>query len=1236
MAIMKQIKGLQPIFSKIALFFYQHNMIIMAILVIILFVLIVLLIIYLAIKKPLDNILMKAADYMFSPSPKSVGLLGRKMSNFLSDRDKKIILRLFDKINNSYSVSIIINGKSICNGLDPYKLEETKNLSTFIMEKNALILVQDGDLSLVDKILQQLKSYIPLPSWIITVMEEKENLEDHKTLYRELGEIIKKHFLSPPNCFLIYYEGGTKNPVENPSHTNISLAEEEFTQSPILIGKDYQVDYSFLIGQFDKDKWKTGFNLLSRSFFNGFALEIQETIIKNLEENLQYGMGKNIEITALLLLIHPISQSDYFGNFSNFIYANRNTTEVKFLDNPRLRFIQKIYRIILVGTILYFLQHLLLSQFEYQKLIKLIDKGNQILFNQTRQSLGSTAVPEEEQLKIAREFVSSVIKVKLSHIKTIGQEENLVSLGQYFSKVYSSSIVNIYKRKINSLLQEIEDNTEMLIKTDGKIPDYSIKSMKDMPGMIHWQIMMEKIKQLDFLLVELRHMFSYDNNDASSMVYVEKRINSVISKNQVYTKGESKEIPLLIHKAMEKVQLNITNILDIMANSLMNKNILRKKQDLHRVLAAITADYVDQKQTVSFNTIEYLFQEMQEFIDMINTDFYVFLDKNQFSFPINIEEDINFLTKKSYFNQYIRDRMEKSMTAKLQNYKAILFNLNHTFLSSTNLHGNREEFLNSGDTNINLIYEALKTILSDEFVQILKNSVPERYKPITQQTIDQSSVIWDLKKIESMGKIVEVYSTFYEKWNSFNNNMFLFVLNKLLNNNFIKLIQWTMDQAVILDKLDKANIQIQRENLRESMEIFKEMIRNNGNILNYVPLIKKVVYQQMKIIAKLLLDSFNSLWFTNIHPENWNGNEPILKTVAGVSDPNLLNKVFVKDFSILDNTLTSEIIPYIDIVVEQKILIEQELPYEISTLGDIMNQISLYKNQEDNDIKNLEQQLLDYDKMQAYDLFKLENRKCSSSGNIFEIISDNLHNVLVQKAKTTVRINKINEYNNIVEFFNNRCSNKVPFVSTGVDSVTLEDLNTLKNMTINLDQIILILQGETDKLGNTKKINALAFLSFLQEFFSTVAVGTNYARVKFTMELQYEEEGTANDAVIMRWHTYFGEKESHNNKLLENISIGHGDRCQILMDIAKDSSIEVVEYKKIIPLERGCLIFSDNHWGIWRFIGSYYFKDNGDSIILAVKVPIIVCQSPLEQEWIITYIKVSKLPFFPGKAQYYK
>ena len=151
------------------------------------------------------------------------------------------------------------------------------------------------------------------------------------------------------------------------------------------------------------------------------------------------------------------------------------------------------------------------------------------------------------------------------------------------------------------------------------------------------------------------------------------------------------------------------------------------------------------------------------------------------------------------------------------------------------------------------------------------------------------------------------------------------------------------------------------------------------------------------------------------------------------------------------------------------------------------------------------------------------------------------------------------------------------------------------------------------------------WLQKLQGFFNGIEIVSTGIRVNYNVNLQTAESSAANNNLIMRWHSNVGNKETTTNKELSG-TITNNDKWEILMDVVNDNSISVVEFDKIVPLNRGCLIFSNDQWGFWQFIGKYLFKENENDFILQIKIPIIVKTNGVQQQWIIAYVQVKKIP----------
>jgi hypothetical protein len=147
----------------------------------------------------------------------------------------------------------------------------------------------------------------------------------------------------------------------------------------------------------------------------------------------------------------------------------------------------------------------------------------------------------------------------------------------------------------------------------------------------------------------------------------------------------------------------------------------------------------------------------------------------------------------------------------------------------------------------------------------------------------------------------------------------------------------------------------------------------------------------------------------------------------------------------------------------------------------------------------------------------------------------------------------------------------------------------------------------------------------LNDFFNAIEIVNNNIGLKYNLQLQITDPNQLNNHLIMRWHTHIGEKETHNVNLV-NGSIISTSLWQVVLDIVRDGSISVIEYDTVVPVNQGCVIFSETSWGMWKFIRQFFFKELKDGYILEIKIPIMINNESLEQQWIVTYVKINKIP----------
>ena len=290
----------------------------------------------------------------------------------------------------------------------------------------------------------------------------------------------------------------------------------------------------------------------------------------------------------------------------------------------------------------------------------------------------------------------------------------------------------------------------------------------------------------------------------------------------------------------------------------------------------------------------------------------------------------------------------------------------------------------------------------------------------------------------------------------------------------------------------------------------------------------------------------------------------------------------------------------------------------------------MYKNGQDNDLKSLEKQIIGYATLKNYDLFKMNLKDGFSNGNIFVITANNLHNTLVNKAQNFVQKQQMRDYNQLVKFFNEKCVGKIPLVFKSKKNISLEDIKQLKKLLDQCAPCIYIFEKNPLKYKEH-----IQWLKDLQTFFASIEILSTAIAIKYDMTLQIPEPGSLNNNLIMLWYTNFANKET-SNKLQLNGSITSHDKWEILVDVVNDSSISVVEFDKVVPLNRGCLVFSNENWGFWKFINQYLFKETADDFILQIKIPIILRQNSIQQQWIISYVKIKKLPQVVNKGPLWK
>jgi hypothetical protein len=1082
-------------------------------------------------KKPLEEVLKKVSDFLLMPYPKTTGWGSRFFVKILNNSTVTILNNLFYKIKDEKF--IIVLTKEPWAFVNNYIIDNDENLTTAIYKNYGILFIKKQEESYMEEVFNQLSSYDPWPQKIFINYGININ---YKQFQDQLTNLFLKHFTQMMAIIIVYNNDNSANS---------------------YFDKSMGIDYQYL---------KNSDDVLSQSLNNGFLMDSYHNGHR-WESQLQ-SVGGSIE--QVVLFNNQNLDDDFLNVFSGSPSQFKNKNYLKFWNNFYLIVLGSL---MILGSIQGVLDYL-----EYKKIYKVVGTGKKI-------------INESESIQDADDFLNSLSYLDTSRITFVFKAKSFIN--QFFSQVYSSSIFNIYEKKIQKLQQSIENDAEDLATTK---PIHT-NGLGEVNYLIIWKSMVVKIGQLHKLIEEFNQIIKKKN-------YYDQYGNE--SKNTIIEKTKN-----LIAITQLEIQQLLMGSLKIIIKNILNPDLLEKKQQLHNTLRVLTNYYSQKNSPMGLEILHVLLKQDQEFINEINKDIYKCLDNNQWRWPF--EEDIEFLESNNFLGEEYHQVMAE-YHQKLINYKKELGLWNKTFLSPINGSFTRKSLLNSGTTNLITIENQLNKILGTEIIQILENN---NCGPINSVDYNNKLIVWDLEKMTILQSIAGFYKDFLDQWNGLSNNGFLLTVRKITDYNIGQLFEWMVSDGFVIEKFNN-NYKSQYENFQSMVALLKEI--KLKNFYTMVPSIKTLLIYQINSIGKMFLNFFESQWFSQLNGASWKGEGDILLAIMGIDDINKLTQLFSNGFESMDNLITNNIMPFLQLVMAQNIIEEDQIPYVITQLTDISTQIVLYKNGQDNHLKALEKQILEYKNMKNYDLFKLNIKDGFSDGNVFIIAGSTLHNQLVSKAKITVENQQMKDYQNLVKFFNDKCFNKIPFNVKGKGAVSFEDIKTLKKLLDKCKQCQFIFEKNPLEYQEHWE-----WLQKLQCFFNGIEIVSTGIRVNYNVNLQTVESSAANNNLIMRWHSNVGNKETTTNKELTG-TITNNDKWEILMDVVNDNSISVVEFDKIVPLNRGCLIFSNDQWGFWRFIGKYLFKENENDFILQIKIPIIVKTNGVQQQWIIAYVQVKKIP----------
>jgi hypothetical protein len=931
-------------------------------------------------------------------------------------------------------------------------------------------------------------------------------------------------------------------------------------------------------------------NIINESFNNGFLMDVN---------------GEHLDwINSIKSIKGSISNVFLINGNNDFFLNTISENPVEYKNKNYLNFWNKIYfflGVLFLGIGSY---QFIDDYFQYKKMNNIIIDGNNILKNPNPQ----------EQFVSAQNFLNNMNHLNPKKLKVFNK--NLKKLDEYFNQVYKSSVFNIYDQKIKTIMENINNLKKFIIN----LQNNHSEKINELNYIHYWKKLMEEIYQLNLLLKEFKDIFNPDN--IHGIYQIQERIFKITGEKNSYNNLE--KLNFFIEKFTLEIKENIKIILNNIFYFILNKDLLTKKENVHQFLIKLNEYYSQTIPNDGMALLESLSSELKNFIFEINKEIYAVLDNNQWKWPSIIQEDIDFLIK----NQLINDdysSMEEEFNSKFLEYKEKIFFWDKTFLLINNTCFDRKYLLNNGNINLNNIDKSLENFLNNDLIKLVNNDFGNNLI----EDYNNKLIIWDLEKLEIIESFSGLYKELMDQWNNFNGNNFFIILKKILDYKFLRTIQWFINDSIQVKKYNSNKLKEQKINFENSLKIFINMNKNIKSLNNMLPYLNNLINHQIETICKMILEFFNNLWFSKIDGNQWNGKENILKSIIGINDINQLNNIFIQDFEVMDNILNGEIIPFVKIIMDQSIILEDELPLIMNQLSTLTGQLALYKNNQDNNLKNLENQILSYMTMKNYELFKLPFKDGFSNGDMFFLISCKLHNVLVAKAKEIVEKQQISQYNNMVDFFNKKCYGKAPFC-INKNYAKMEDIIELKNLSNNCQDILLI-------MGNNKikYETQIQWFENINNFFKNIEIINGGIQVKFNMTLQSNDDNSSNNHLIMRWHTNLGNKQTHNINKINGV-INNFDKWEILLDIVNDGSIAIIEYDKIVPIDRGCLIFSGDKWGFWQFINKYLFKETPNDIILKIKIPIVIKDEDIQQQWIVTYIKLDMIPQIKNKGNFIK
>jgi hypothetical protein len=1095
---------------------------------------------------PINKVLAKVANFLFLPYPKSTGWVGRLFINAINDPVITIINQLFYKMHNEKFIIIIAT--ETWEWLFNYVLEDGKNLTTAIYKNYGILIIKNHEEKFLDAVFNQLSSYDPWPQKIFINYGVNINYEQFQ---KQISNVFKKNFDQLMDLSVVY---------------NCDHARNSFFDS------NQGINYDYL--------WKTD-NVLEESYHNGF-------LMANYKENSQWAqslqdIGGSIQEVVLM---NPAIED---GGFLEF----HGQKKPSFKKKNYLKFWNKFYIILLLLMAVGASIQGVLDFLEYKKISQVIGSGKKI-------------IKSADSFQEAQTFLNALGTLNTKKI-TLGQDQGHL-MDKFFAQVYNSSIFNVYEKKINILMEEIQGDKNKFFQ----LKPINQEKIQDINYIILWKSFISKIQEVNKLIQEFNEIFNTKN--PHNIQELRKKIKIYDEENYIHLE----KIKTFIGQIQGEIQSIAQEMLQLMADFILNDHLMAVKNQLWNTLKFLTAHYSDKNSSMGLDILRQLLQQLQNFLNEIQRDIYQVLDGNQWHWPFIIQGDINFLKDNNLMDD---EAIDTTINEKFLIYKQQLWQWQKTFVATSNVFGSRHQLLNHGDTTFIAMEKSLSSILSSEIVQVMENNRFNGWEPVEYEN---KMIVWDLEKVQIIVTIANLYKDFLDQWNGLANNGFLLTVRKITDYNINQLFRWMINDGFSVEKLNMNSYKAQYHNLESTFKMIKTIKLKNFFSMDHPW--KTLLIYQTDTLGKMFLNIFNNMWFAQINGQQWDGEKDILTAIIGITDVVTLTNLFSNNFQNMDAILTNDILPFMKLIMEQTIIEEENFPYCINQLTDISTQLVLYKNGQDNDLKTLEKQIIGYSTLKNYDLFKMAIKDGFSNGNVFLMTANNLHNILVSKAQVFVQKKQMKDYNSLVKFFNDKCYGKIPLVFKSKQALSLEDVKQLKKLWDQCGPCRHIFEKNPLKYKEH-----IQWLNDLGEFFNSIEILSTGIAIKYDMTLQSPEAGHINNNLIMRWYTNLANKET-SNKLQLNGVITNSDKWELLVDIVNDSSISVVELDKIVPLNRGCLIFSSENWGFWKFINQYLFKETSEDFILQIKIPIILRQNSIQQQWIITYVKIKKLPSVTTKG----